>query len=528
MVGVAVGVTGLLIDRLRRADRSVGLHPHDDPVADLPRRAGADDRQPFAQPALGSIHHLSARSARCRPRVLCGIWRPAQGRDCQGIVLGASGDRLGHAFPTAQLFIEHRVRVSDPDLLDPAVRRQHAGARGALLLIAVVGVGDADAGDHHRRAWRADPRARALPLAHSGRARGGAARVRVLSQGAAVRLDARSGCSSSSPSCCLHGSHGAKLRRTTSSRSRLMIGGALTAIIGRTPGAHGDADPAQARARHGRRHLPGLRVHARRQRPSSGATTPPGSTCMRSRRRCRHSSVPPTYPGEQLLMWWNNDQLKELREPIGIYHAFFDSLPSDLGDLTPLDKYFFSQRHPAQILLMSLNGPGLPGVARLAAAVRCAARQDRRAAIRIGRPASVADRSASVSEDAVGAFWLRCAPGGDGRGCESLVAALGRPTPAAAAGAEGERVAAVGAAQVRSASPEPRRVLSGAGRGRRSKRHDQHEGVPRIAEQVKIVPPTAAVVSVPSRDSSPSAESTTTPSTIPRAIPYFVSHTMTA
>ena len=67
---------------------------------------------------------------------------------------------------------------------------------------------------------------------------------------------------------------------------------------------------------------------------------------------------PATYSGEQLLMWWNGDQLTELREPIGIYHAFFDSIPSGLGDLTPLDKYFFGQRHPAQILLMSLTGQG--------------------------------------------------------------------------------------------------------------------------------------------------------------------------
>jgi hypothetical protein len=67
---------------------------------------------------------------------------------------------------------------------------------------------------------------------------------------------------------------------------------------------------------------------------------------------------PATYSGEQLLMWWNGDQLKELREPIGIFHAFFDSIPSPLGDLTPLDTYFFGQRHPAQILLMSLTGQG--------------------------------------------------------------------------------------------------------------------------------------------------------------------------
>jgi hypothetical protein len=67
---------------------------------------------------------------------------------------------------------------------------------------------------------------------------------------------------------------------------------------------------------------------------------------------------PASYAGEQLLMWWSSNDLKELREPIGIYHAFFDSIPSNLGDLTPLDKYFFGQRHPAQILLMSLTGQG--------------------------------------------------------------------------------------------------------------------------------------------------------------------------
>src|ERR1035441_7407212 len=67
---------------------------------------------------------------------------------------------------------------------------------------------------------------------------------------------------------------------------------------------------------------------------------------------------PAAYSGEQLLMWWNANQLKELREPIGIFHAFFNSIPSSLGDLTPFDKFFFTQRHPAQILLMSLTGQG--------------------------------------------------------------------------------------------------------------------------------------------------------------------------
>ncbi len=80
---------------------------------------------------------------------------------------------------------------------------------------------------------------------------------------------------------------------------------------------------------------------------------------------------PASYSGEQLLMWWNRSQLKELREPIGIFHAFFNSIPSNLGDLTPLDKYFFGQRHPAQILLMSLTGQGFQASLELAAALWC-------------------------------------------------------------------------------------------------------------------------------------------------------------
>ncbi len=114
-----------------------------------------------------------------------------------------------------------------------------------------------------------------------------------------------------------------------------------------------------------------------------------------------------TYSGEQLLMWWNTDQVKELLEPIGIYHAFFDSLPSNLGDLTPLDKYFFGQRHPAQILLMSLTGQGFQASLELAAAVRCATREGRSPSVGIGRPAPVADRSPSVSEDAVAGLRFR-------------------------------------------------------------------------------------------------------------------------
>ena len=65
-----------------------------------------------------------------------------------------------------------------------------------------------------------------------------------------------------------------------------------------------------------------------------------------------------TYSGEQLMMWWNVSQLNELREPIGIFHAFFNSLPSALGALSAEDKKVIQERQPAQILLMSLNGQG--------------------------------------------------------------------------------------------------------------------------------------------------------------------------
>ena len=108
-----------------------------------------------------------------------------------------------------------------------------------------------------------------------------------------------------------------------------------------------------------------------------------------------------SYSGEQLLMWWNTAQLKELREPIGIFHAFFDSIPTDLGTLTPLDKYFLGQRHPAQILLMSLNGQGFQAVAQFPEALWGGAGSRRRPDVGIGVAAPLADRSPPVSEGAI-------------------------------------------------------------------------------------------------------------------------------
>jgi hypothetical protein len=63
-----------------------------------------------------------------------------------------------------------------------------------------------------------------------------------------------------------------------------------------------------------------------------------------------------TYSGEQLLMWWPPDERQQILGPIGIYHAFFDSLPGALGVLSPPARQMIEQRQPAQILLLSFTG----------------------------------------------------------------------------------------------------------------------------------------------------------------------------
>ena len=140
-------------------------------------------------------------------------------------------------------------------------------------------------------------------------------------------------------------------------RSRLLIGGALTAIIAGllaltvTPTAH-KHEPGTVQDT-----FPDYAYTLGGNDPAWGNN----STWVNLYADTTEMPTfvgPATYSGEQLLMWWNGNQLTELREPIGIFHAFFDSIPSALGDLTPLDKYFFGQRHPAQILLMSLTGQG--------------------------------------------------------------------------------------------------------------------------------------------------------------------------
>ncbi len=67
---------------------------------------------------------------------------------------------------------------------------------------------------------------------------------------------------------------------------------------------------------------------------------------------------PATYSGEQLLIWWPLDEQQQILGPIGIYHAFVNSVPSPLGVLSPPAVRMIQQRQPAQILLLSFTGQG--------------------------------------------------------------------------------------------------------------------------------------------------------------------------
>ncbi len=67
---------------------------------------------------------------------------------------------------------------------------------------------------------------------------------------------------------------------------------------------------------------------------------------------------PGTYSGERLLMWWPSDERDEILGPIGMFHAFFDSLPSAMGTLAPEAQQLIRERSAAQILLMSFTGDG--------------------------------------------------------------------------------------------------------------------------------------------------------------------------
>ncbi|HXZ82633.1 MAG TPA: hypothetical protein VED84_02650 [Acidimicrobiales bacterium] len=71
-----------------------------------------------------------------------------------------------------------------------------------------------------------------------------------------------------------------------------------------------------------------------------------------------------SYAGEQLLVWWPHYQLQKMIEPIGIFHAGFNSVTGTFPQLSDNGKGKIEYRRPAQILLMSTTGDGFPQATR--------------------------------------------------------------------------------------------------------------------------------------------------------------------
>lgn len=64
----------------------------------------------------------------------------------------------------------------------------------------------------------------------------------------------------------------------------------------------------------------------------------------------------PAYPGQRLVMWWPASELPQLVEPIGMFHAYFNSVNGGgFGTIDQAQLDDIAQRRPAQILLMSTN-----------------------------------------------------------------------------------------------------------------------------------------------------------------------------
>ena len=64
----------------------------------------------------------------------------------------------------------------------------------------------------------------------------------------------------------------------------------------------------------------------------------------------------PTYKGEQLLMWAPTNEVGTLLEPIGMFHAGFDLLPSGWPVLNAASSERLATRRPAELLLMGTTG----------------------------------------------------------------------------------------------------------------------------------------------------------------------------
>ncbi|MGH9103558.1 MAG: hypothetical protein ACRDYD_11350 [Acidimicrobiales bacterium] len=89
-----------------------------------------------------------------------------------------------------------------------------------------------------------------------------------------------------------------------------------------------------------------------------------------------------TYNGEQILVWWKWDQLPQLLEPLGIYHAGFNLMPSSIPDMIPANRAKLASRKPAELLFMTTDGSGYR--AALAALAPYRPRLVRRGVLRSG------------------------------------------------------------------------------------------------------------------------------------------------
>ncbi len=65
----------------------------------------------------------------------------------------------------------------------------------------------------------------------------------------------------------------------------------------------------------------------------------------------------PTYQGEQLLMWfpWG---VRQLLEPVGMFHEGYDALGPGFPYLSASDRHDIARRRPAEILLMGIKDVG--------------------------------------------------------------------------------------------------------------------------------------------------------------------------
>jgi hypothetical protein len=77
-----------------------------------------------------------------------------------------------------------------------------------------------------------------------------------------------------------------------------------------------------------------------------------------------------SYPGEQLMMSLPHDEIRSLLELIGMYHAGYDLLPSNLPDFSPGDRIILGERRPAEILVLGTSSGADNGVLKSLAAYR--------------------------------------------------------------------------------------------------------------------------------------------------------------